>query len=61
VTAKPVSTGVAAKAVGVDPTTLMRWWRKGLVTPEYVTPGGHGRWDEEKLKDQLRALRRREE
>ncbi|RIQ36982.1 MerR family transcriptional regulator [Jiangella rhizosphaerae] len=60
-TPKPVATGVAAKAVGVDPTTLMRWWHKGLVTPEYVTPGGHARWDLEKLKEQLRALRQRGE
>ncbi|WP_199700566.1 MerR family transcriptional regulator [Jiangella rhizosphaerae] len=56
-----MATGVAAKAVGVDPTTLMRWWHKGLVTPEYVTPGGHARWDLEKLKEQLRALRQRGE
>ncbi|WP_216094187.1 hypothetical protein [Jiangella alba] len=60
-TAKPVSTGVAAKAIGVDPTTLTRWWHKGMVAPEFVTPGGHARWDEEKLKAQLRALRDRED
>lgn len=56
-----MSTWVAAKAIGVHPTTLVQWWRKGLVTPEHVTPGGHARWDLEALKGQLRAMRQREE
>jgi DNA-binding transcriptional MerR regulator len=52
-----VPTGVAAKAIGVDRGTLVRWQRAGLVTPALVTPGGHARWDIEDLKRQLRDQR----
>jgi hypothetical protein len=33
----------------------------GLVTATLVTAGGHGRWDLDELREQLRALRRRDE
>lgn len=49
-----VPTGVAAKEIGVDRSTLVRWWQDGIVEPEIVTAGGHGRWDVEDLKRQLR-------
>ncbi|ATE52099.1 MerR family transcriptional regulator [Actinosynnema pretiosum] len=60
-TSELVPTGVAAKALGVDRATLVRWWQQGLVTPTLVTAGGHGRWDLDELREQLRALRRRDE
>lgn len=47
----------AAKALGVDRSTLARWWHDGLVQPELVTAGGHARWDLEDLKRQLREKR----
>lgn len=50
------STTEAAKAVGVARTTLGRWWREGLVTPDLITAGGHARWHVETLREQLRAL-----
>ncbi|GAA2338236.1 hypothetical protein GCM10009854_13090 [Saccharopolyspora halophila] len=53
-----VSTGEAAKAIGVDRRTLQRWAAEGVVEPALVTPGGHQRWDVEELKDQLRKNRR---
>ena len=56
-----VPTGVAAKAIGVDRGTLVRWQRAGLVTPALVTPGGHARWDIEDLMRQLRDQRQRDE
>ncbi len=56
-----VPTGVAAQAIGVTRKTLNRWWDDGLVKPEVVTPGGHGRWDIDKLRKQLENLQERDE
>jgi excisionase family DNA binding protein len=50
-----VTTGEAAKALGVGLTTLQRWAHAGLVTPAFRTPGGHFRWDIDDLRSQLRA------
>ncbi|MFC5053234.1 MerR family DNA-binding transcriptional regulator [Saccharothrix xinjiangensis] len=58
---KLVSTGVAAAELGIDRVTLARWWRAGLVEPEFVTAGGHARWDMDKLRQSLRERARREE
>jgi predicted site-specific integrase-resolvase len=52
-----VPTGLAARAIGVDRGTLVRWWQQGLVKPAWVTPGGHARWDVEALKAELRSAR----
>lgn len=49
-----VTTGVAAKLIGVDRGTLVRWWQQGIVVPEIGTPGGHARWREHSLLHQLR-------
>ncbi|MDQ4103775.1 MAG: MerR family DNA-binding transcriptional regulator [Actinomycetota bacterium] len=55
--AKLVSTGVAAREIGVAAATLVRWWQQGLVTPTLVTAGGHARWDMADLHEQLNTLR----
>jgi DNA-binding transcriptional MerR regulator len=55
-----VPTGVAAREIGVDRGTLVRWWQRGLVEPAMVTPGGHARWDVDELLRQLRAQRQRD-
>lgn len=48
-----VRTGVAAATLGVRPERLRRWWRRGLVTPQRLTPlGGHARWDVDALRRQ---------
>ena len=49
-----VTTGAAAKAIGVTPVTLQRWAHAGIVTPASVTAGGHLRWDLDDLREQLR-------
>jgi excisionase family DNA binding protein len=49
-----VTTSEAAKALGVGRSTLARWWAEGQVTPAFVTPGGHARWDVADLMRQLR-------
>jgi excisionase family DNA binding protein len=50
-----VTTGDAARALGVSSTTLQRWARAGAVTPVYRTRGGHFRWDLEALWREVRA------
>ena len=50
-----MTTGKAAKALGVSLSTLTRWAHAGLVRPAYVSPGGHFRWDLDDLRAQLRA------
>jgi hypothetical protein len=54
-----VPTGVAARELGVNATTLQRWVKAGLVKPDLVTPGGHLRWDLDRLRAELRSLRER--
>jgi DNA-binding transcriptional MerR regulator len=61
VTSELVSTGEAARAIGVGRATLARWWQDGLVTPDLVTAGGHARWDVDRLREQLRDLRKKDE
>ncbi|WP_199430308.1 MerR family transcriptional regulator [Qaidamihabitans albus] len=55
-----VPTADAAKAIGVDRRTLQRWVSEGRVTPDLTTAGGHHRWDVERLKQQLREMKRPE-
>jgi DNA-binding transcriptional MerR regulator len=61
VTERLLTTGEAAKAIGVGRATLARWWHDDLVKPELVTAGGHARWDLEDLKRQLREMRERQD
>jgi DNA-binding transcriptional MerR regulator len=58
---KYVTTTEAAKVVGLSKRTLQRYHRDGILQPEYVTAGGHARWDPDKIIEQLRALRKRED
>ena len=56
-----VSTGEAARELGISARSLARWAHDGQITPEMTTPGGHHRWNMDSLREQLRALRKREE
>ena len=40
-----VSTGKAAELLGVTRRSLQKWAEAGQIEPDYVTPGGHMRWD----------------
>jgi DNA-binding transcriptional MerR regulator len=59
--AKLVPTGVLARELGVDVRTLQRWVKAELLTPDLVTPGGHMRWDAERVRTELQAMRERDD
>lgn len=43
-----------AKDLHVHVRTVQRWYREGKIVPEYVTPGGHPRYDTDDVRQQLR-------
>ncbi len=49
-----ITTGDAARALGISSATLTRWAAAGTVTPAERTAGGHFRWDMTSLRAQLR-------
>ena len=49
-----ITTGDAARALGISSATLTRWAAAGIVTPAERTAGGHFRWDMTSLRAQLR-------
>jgi hypothetical protein len=56
-----ITTGRLAAELGVSRSAVLKWHRAGLITPELVTPGNHLRWDAERVREQLRARRQRDE
>src|SRR6266699_4644861 len=50
-----VTTGAAARALGVSTATLTRWAAAGRVTPAERTLGGHYRWDLTALRAEVRG------
>lgn len=54
-----VTTSEAARELSVHVRSLQRWVRQGLISPDYFTPGGHARWDVERLRGELRNPSRR--
>jgi excisionase family DNA binding protein len=53
---KLVSTGEAARMLGVNLRTLQRWASEGQIKPDWITPGGHMRWDVERLLREIKEL-----
>jgi DNA-binding transcriptional MerR regulator len=51
-----VSTGEAARLLGIDRSTLARWAAVGAVKPASTTVGGHMRWDVAQLREQIAAV-----
>ncbi len=49
-----ITTGDAARGLGISTATLTRWAAAGTVTPAERTAGGHYRWDMASLRAQLR-------
>ncbi|MCW0214398.1 MAG: helix-turn-helix domain-containing protein [Pseudonocardia sp.] len=59
--ARLITTGQAARELGIDPATLWRWVKAEYVTPHSKTVGGHLRWDLEDLRGQIKRLQARDE
>jgi hypothetical protein len=55
-----VPTSVAARALGVNLRTMQRWANQGLIKPDWITPGGHMRWNINRLLREVRNLPREE-
>lgn len=51
-----VTTGAAARVLGIDRSTLTRWADAGVVTPKSRTLGGHMRWNIDDLRRQIAAV-----
>jgi predicted site-specific integrase-resolvase len=54
-----VTSGHLAKALGVSRGAVNRWLNEGLISPDLTTPGGHHRWNVDRVRAQLRELRQR--
>jgi DNA-binding transcriptional MerR regulator len=48
-----VRTAEAARALSIDPSTLSRWAKAGIVKPAIRTAGGQARWDLDELRRQV--------
>lgn len=49
-----VTTSEAARQLGVGVRSLQRWVKAHQIEPDFVTPGGHMRWDVDRLREELR-------
>ncbi|OZM83391.1 MerR family transcriptional regulator [Pseudonocardia sp. MH-G8] len=56
-----VTTSELARALSLSNRTIQRYRSLGVLVPELESPGGHARWDVEKVKQQLRELRRKDD
>lgn len=54
-----VTTSQAAKILNVSVRSLQQWVADGKIEPDYRTPGGHMRWDVDRLRGELRNPSRR--
>lgn len=50
-----ITTRQVADLAVVDPSTVRRWVEQGKLTPSIVTPGGQYRFNEDDVREQLRA------
>lgn len=53
-----VTTAEAAKALGINPRTLAKYARQGLLRPRVVLPSGQLRWNMDELWEQIEQIRR---
>jgi DNA-binding transcriptional MerR regulator len=52
-----LTTGELAKKLGLTARTIQKYRAQGLITPAEESIGGHARWIEEDVREQMRALR----
>jgi excisionase family DNA binding protein len=53
---RTLTTGELAKELGVSRGAILKWQKAGWITPEFVTPGKHARWNVENVREQLQKL-----
>ncbi|MBA3852683.1 MAG: helix-turn-helix domain-containing protein [Actinomycetota bacterium] len=58
---KLLSTSETARLLGLSARTLARYVQQGVIEPDLISAGGHYRFDPEHVREQLRALRQRDE
>lgn len=56
-----LTSGQLARELGVSHRAVLKWAEQGVITPEWTTPGGHHRWDLDKVRKELRQQRRRDD
>lgn len=54
--ADPVSTPLAARALGISARTIQRYAKDGKIRPVLRLPNGEMRWDVDDLRAQINAL-----
>ena len=54
-----LTTGELADALGLSTATIQRYAKQGLITPAEVSIGGHYRWVEADVREEMRKLRER--
>ena len=54
-------TSELAEELGVSARLIQQYRQDGILTPTLETPKGHARWDLEDVRQQLRALRNKDE
>ena len=55
-----LTTAQLARRLNIAARTLQRWRQEGWITPELLTVGGQARWVEADVREQLRAIAKRE-
>jgi DNA-binding transcriptional MerR regulator len=56
-----LTTGELATALGLSPATIQRYAKRRLITPAEVSIGGHMRWVEADVREEMRRLREQRE
>jgi DNA-binding transcriptional MerR regulator len=51
-----VPTSELARELGLSDRTIQRYRQLGVLRPDVVSPGGHARWNIERVREQLRQM-----
>jgi DNA-binding transcriptional MerR regulator len=57
--ARLVTTAELARVLGLSPRTIQKYRADGVLVPDVESPGGHARWDVEKVRAKLAELAKR--
>lgn len=54
---RTLTTGELAKELGVSRGAVLRWATEKIITPRFITAGGHYRWDADAVRTELQTWR----